>query len=289
MRNQYIGIAILGIFVLIVCIAGFSIVGTPISQKAIKFDEARFSDFSVIKSAVEDYYTKSKTLPNSLSSLTFTYSPEPKDPESKQSYEYQKVTDTEYKPSATFSTDSEEVYKNNATNNHYNYSYDPTDMNKHKKGYDCIKYSLPTYLIPPTPTPQQALFQFIKTTRDQTLCLGQSYEIEWVADVSLDGVSPYLISSAVPAEVYLIYPDSRTFARNSPITNSTWKHSQNWVVGDAIDYLSKKQQTLKPGKYTFAASVSKYPNYTANSVQDYISNYQITISDCSGTPGAPQP
>lgn len=152
MHKQYLSIIILGILVAIVCITGFSIIGSPISQRGIKLDQTRMSDFASIKSEIENYYSLNKILPQSLSSLTFTYAPEPKDPESKQSYTYEKISDIDYKLCTTFSTDSEEVKKKTNTSPNYEYYYDSVNKSIHKKGYDCITYQLPKYLMP-SPTP----------------------------------------------------------------------------------------------------------------------------------------
>ncbi|HSW47552.1 MAG TPA: hypothetical protein VLG67_00580 [Candidatus Saccharimonadales bacterium] len=280
MRNQYIGITILGIFVLIVCIVGFSIIGTPISQKAIRFDETRISGFTTIKTAVEDYYSTNKQLPISLSELKFTYAPEPKDPESKESYKYEKVTSSDYKLCSTFSTDSEEVKKKNQ-NSYPTYYYGSTNENVHKKGNDCIKYSLPTYLIPysdPTPTPQPAIFQFLKPERNETLCLGETYEIEWLADPKIKEVDPYIESTVNGADLYLLAPANPIPSNNFSGLNASWKGSRSWIVGDVFESPSSPLSKIKPGRYKFGNSTNKYINALYS-----VYSTEFTISDCTNS------
>lgn len=286
MHKHYIGITTLGILVLIVCIVGFSIIGSPISQKAIRFDETRIADLSAIKTAVEDYYTKNENLPSSLSDLTFTYSPEPKDPETKQGYTYQKVTAIDYKLCSTFSTDSEEVSKKNQTNSRYNYSYDYlTTANKHKKGYDCITYQLPSYLTTKTPRrsvlPVIESFKFTKPTPSTNICLEQTYEIEWQASYSVNEVVPILVSVEDPSQTYSLFPEAKAYTTS--INNSMWKGSRSWIIGNVMDK-NKKQLQAEPGTYKFTAAITQTSGGTYTS-----SSPEFIISDCSdpNRPGSP--
>lgn len=288
MRKQYISITILGMLVLIVCIVGFSIIGSPISQKAIRFDETRITDFSTIKSSVETFYSTNKQLPNSISDLEFTYSPEPKDPETKQSYTYEKISDTDFKLCTTFSTDSDEVSKKNQTNSRYNYSYDYlATANKHKKGYACITYPLPTYLLPyvmPTPTPQPFLLEFLKPTSKSTLCLGDDYEIEWKASSRIEEiVSVYLQTSDNDNNYFIKIPIAKN---NNP--NIEWVGSSSWTVGDVTTLVTNAEKIqIKPGKYKFNFYINEYGSRQYGKLQHNVFSEEFTIADCSNSSKLP--
>lgn len=142
-------VLLLSIFSFGLLITGFSIVGTPISQKDIRLDNQRLSDFSNIRYSVEEYYRQQHTVPDSLSDIkTSSYSgnklpADYKDPESGKPYEYKKTASYTYQFCTKFSTDSERAKKQSG----YSYYYDTSEVNnKHKKGYDCVTYNIPTYV-----------------------------------------------------------------------------------------------------------------------------------------------
>lgn len=122
------------------------IAGTPVSQQGVSLDAIRISNFNDIKFKVEDYYAKNGDIPQSLDQLTLT--PEQtktllEDPETKTLYSYNPTSKTSFELCTTFSTDSLQT-------DDYRYQY-PETNNSHNKGYDCIQYSLSSYLLTPTP------------------------------------------------------------------------------------------------------------------------------------------
>jgi hypothetical protein len=164
MHKHYGAVIMLGAFGLLVLGIGLSLVGSPISQKKIRLDEIRISDFSNLKYDVESYYRNNKILPLSLKDLN-AYN-NIIDPETQKEYEYKKTSDFTYEFCTVFSTDSEEVAKRQNKRNYYD-SYSGTNQ-KHKEGYDCIIYQIPQYDRSPVniqytyPTPQ--VYQNQKTS-----------------------------------------------------------------------------------------------------------------------------
>lgn len=166
MRNYYIFIGLLSALVIGVIVTGFILGGTPISQRAIALDQSRISDFYDIKYGIEDYYRDNKTLPASLSNLKENLKLE--DPETKSNYTYSATSSTAYKLCTTFSADSNQEKEN------YHY-YSTSDKNSHKKGYDCLEYTLSDYIInlsgssrsspTPTPTINPANYYFLKSCK----------------------------------------------------------------------------------------------------------------------------
>ena len=176
MFKHYIGVILLGITGVIVIIIGIILVGSPSDQQLLRFDEIRLKDFENIQPPIENFYSDNKKLPQSLTALntTLTF----KDPQSKKDYTYKTISPTSYQLCAEFSTDSKEVAQRQTGTNPYAYNSYGSATKLHKKGYDCIKYQISSYLIqnlnnypPTTPTisSQQNYFQFLKPIPHQTL------------------------------------------------------------------------------------------------------------------------
>ncbi len=96
--------------VIISIVAGFFIMGSPASQRLLRFDEQRVSDLQNMQWQLVNYWQAKQKLPESLGELTnsiagFTV---PKDPETGADYTYSVVGGgaPSFKLCATFSTDS---------------------------------------------------------------------------------------------------------------------------------------------------------------------------------------
>jgi hypothetical protein len=84
-------LAILGaVIALAAIIAGFIIVGSPSTQRSMRFDEQRVSDLTNIQWQITNYWQKTGTLPAALEALNDPISNfyVPKDPETSAAYEY---------------------------------------------------------------------------------------------------------------------------------------------------------------------------------------------------------
>lgn len=138
MRSYQMAIGLIGIVVAITVAIGFTLIGSPIDQTAIRYDETRYNDFRQIKLAVESYYTNNGALPQSLQDLNYgnlTII----DPLTEKQYTYQVNSVDTYDLCTDFSTDAEEFRKQSS-----NY-YDETPAN-HQFGYSCVSYSIPPYI-----------------------------------------------------------------------------------------------------------------------------------------------
>ncbi len=71
-------------------ILGFVLVGSPAEQRAVRLDETRVNDLSMIQNEVVNYYTSKHVLPKSLDSLTNTLYgfAVPVDPANNEAYTY---------------------------------------------------------------------------------------------------------------------------------------------------------------------------------------------------------
>ncbi|MBI3380289.1 LamG domain-containing protein [Candidatus Gottesmanbacteria bacterium] len=146
MRNYYIFIGFLGILVFTVVLLGLTIVGNPFAQRDKSFDNTRLSDFGSIRYEIEKFFSTNYKLPNQLTDLKSKVAI--KDPKTRKDYDYIVLNDKGYKLCTDFSTDS-----NDTISDRYSYPSSYYDQWKHKKGYDCIEYTVPDFLIRNLPTP----------------------------------------------------------------------------------------------------------------------------------------
>lgn len=91
-------------------VSGFMIVGSPATQRAMRFDGVRINDLVLIQSAVISYRQIAGKLPDSLANLSNgpAIFPINSDPATNQPYEYRRTGQDAYELCATFSTASPE-------------------------------------------------------------------------------------------------------------------------------------------------------------------------------------
>lgn len=84
--NPWFGI----VFVLVAIIMGFVAVGSPATQRAMRFDSQRMNDLSSIQSQIVSYWQQKEALPQELADLhdSLSWFTVPTDPETKAEYEY---------------------------------------------------------------------------------------------------------------------------------------------------------------------------------------------------------
>ncbi len=142
MRKYYLGILIINIIVITLVVAGFVIGGTPGNLKEIGYDTTRISSFSNIKYSIQAYYRTYFRLPNYLTDIII--SPESlRDPQTKELFTYTKESSMSYKLCAKFSTNAAEVKAKYAKDYYPGvYNYAGVDENEHKKGFDCMSYTV---------------------------------------------------------------------------------------------------------------------------------------------------
>jgi len=158
MLKQLIGVSLLTIVVIVAIGFGIYLSGSPIENRAIRYDEIRIKDFSTLKTGIDNYYADHFKLPSSLIELSSnrakTDKPyikkEPKDPQTKQSYQYQAMGAGKYEICATFETSSDDIkkrktgLKNDELDSYNSYDYDVDTS--HPKGFYCIPYTVAAYL-----------------------------------------------------------------------------------------------------------------------------------------------
>lgn len=100
---------------------GFSVLGSPYTQRMYKYDSQKVSDLSNIKSAVESYYSVNNSLPENLTQMkdggNYYYFTDI-DSQSGKAYEYKKLSALQYEICAEFNKETE---KNTSSVNSYEY------------------------------------------------------------------------------------------------------------------------------------------------------------------------
>ena len=89
-------------------LVGFLVVGSPMYQRNVRFDERRVNDLQTIQTQIESYWTNKIALPSTLADLNYSLSSfsAPLDPLSLQPYEYRVTGTRDFELCATFVTDS---------------------------------------------------------------------------------------------------------------------------------------------------------------------------------------
>jgi len=102
----FVGIVV--VVVLAVVVYGFILVGSPSSQRVLKFDERRVSDLQSISLAIDSYWMRNEQLPENLEALQdqryFIRSIQ--DPETEELYEYRILSAAVYELCAVFVVES---------------------------------------------------------------------------------------------------------------------------------------------------------------------------------------
>jgi uncharacterized membrane protein YidH (DUF202 family) len=93
-----------GVLVIGSIVAGFSVLGTPASQRMLRYDSQKVSDLQNIQWQIVNYWQQKGILPSSLSQLEDPISGfmVPVDPQTKESYEYKKTSTLSFDLCADF-------------------------------------------------------------------------------------------------------------------------------------------------------------------------------------------
>lgn len=148
--------------VVIVIIAGFMIVGSPATQRQIRFDERRVGDLQNIQGSVINFWTQKNMLPPKLESLKDSISGfvPPLDPETNQNYSYEIISPLSFRLCAEFrkaSLDQKFGAQNGqkfASPVYYDGYYGGPDQNwTHDAGKQCFERVIDPLLYKPVKQP----------------------------------------------------------------------------------------------------------------------------------------
>ena len=155
MSTIFAWIGIVVALALIIC--GFIVVGSPTTQRQIRFDSQRVSDLESVQWQVISYWQSHGSMPSALSDLSESdsYFTIPTDPETKANYDYIKTASTTFKLCAIFdraSTDNSGrgVYGNNYGGLYSSMDYAPSSGSfwKHAAGNQCFEKKIDPKVYP---------------------------------------------------------------------------------------------------------------------------------------------
>ncbi|OGI68405.1 hypothetical protein A2738_00760 [Candidatus Nomurabacteria bacterium RIFCSPHIGHO2_01_FULL_42_15] len=108
---------IAGIIVIGSIVWGFSVLGSPRTQRLIKYDEQKVSYLQNLDGQIENFYSTKGVLPNTIDEVnTYNqYYPNKVDPQTGKPYEYQKTSETTYNLCAEFNKSSNNEESNGKT------------------------------------------------------------------------------------------------------------------------------------------------------------------------------
>lgn len=151
-KASIFGWTIVGI-VSVAIIAGFFVAGSPQSQRMVRFDEQRVGDLSSIQWQVVNYWQRKQALPKSLSDMEDPISSfmVPRDPETKEPYEYVPTGARTFKLCATFKTDNRDDQAR--LESAAPYPYDRNGNWYHASGKQCFDRTIDPDLYPPFDKP----------------------------------------------------------------------------------------------------------------------------------------
>lgn len=158
-------LAIVGIVIsLIAIIAGFVIVGSPNTQRSLRFDSQRVTDLSNIQWQIVTYWQRTGNMPSSLNDLLDPISSLqiPIDPKTGKQYEYVSMNKDPLSFGLCATFDLASNFKNNAVssqtqpvktmvNDGLNYGWD------HPVGYYCFEKKIDPKLYPPASAVEKAI------------------------------------------------------------------------------------------------------------------------------------
>ncbi|TSC70763.1 MAG: hypothetical protein CEO12_139 [Parcubacteria group bacterium Gr01-1014_46] len=123
---------------------GFSVLGSPRTQRLYKYDQQKLSDLQNLNSQVQTYYATNSKLPNNVDELkAAAYYGSMVDPQSQKPYEYVKTGTLTYSLCAEFNKASDEQLTNNQA-----YPYYGDVIWTHPAGRHCFEQKINTAMYP---------------------------------------------------------------------------------------------------------------------------------------------
>ena len=141
-----------GIIVIGSIVWGFSVLGSPRTQRLIKYDEQKVSDLQNLSNQITSYYSNKNTLPVTIAEIANgNYYITKLDSQTQKPYEYVKISDTTYNLCAEFNKDSKDSSTNTNMPVYDNYGIASW---VHPAGHYCFNESVrPNNVYPPNSVP----------------------------------------------------------------------------------------------------------------------------------------
>jgi glucan phosphoethanolaminetransferase (alkaline phosphatase superfamily) len=138
-------------------ILGFSILGSPTSQRLQRYDLQKLSDLQNIQWQIVNYYQQKTSLPDSLDSLNDPISSwmTPRDPQTNEAYQYEKTGNLAFNLCANFNKESQ-AGQGLRDGSIAMPTYGPSPIGKggenwsHQSGMHCFERTIDPQLYPPS-------------------------------------------------------------------------------------------------------------------------------------------
>lgn len=89
-------------------ILGFSVLGSPRTQRLYKYDAQKINDLTMLQNEINIFYGQEGKLPSTLEELNRSYFVNVTDPQSQKPYEYKPIAQNKYNLCADFNKDSKQ-------------------------------------------------------------------------------------------------------------------------------------------------------------------------------------
>ncbi|MDO8510474.1 MAG: DUF5671 domain-containing protein [bacterium] len=138
-------------------VAGFAVIGSPQTQRQLRYDQQKVQDLQMIQGQVLEYWNRTDKLPETLAEVDdilagFNI---PEDPQS-QPYEYRKIANLNFELCATFNLPSNEGKNKRAIPEPIYGPYGLVDEDwKHSDGRSCFERTIRPELFPDKPQKAQ--------------------------------------------------------------------------------------------------------------------------------------
>jgi len=148
-KSKIIGATVAGL-ILIAIISGFLIMGSPATQRLLRFDQEKVEDLSNIQWQLINFYQNKGLLPESLEETKDSLSGfvAPLDRETGEEYVYEKTDLLTFNLCATFNEESFNLGKDRTERPKYGFSEENWD---HEAGYVCFEREIDPELYPLLP------------------------------------------------------------------------------------------------------------------------------------------
>jgi hypothetical protein len=149
-KKYVVTLSVAGVLVLAGLISAFAVFGSPMSVRALRFDDQRVSDLQTIQWQVLNYYQSKGDVPASLDALKDPISSfmVPVDPQTGNMYTYKKAGKTSFQLCATFNKASDGTQNGNEFMYAYPVGGPELENWKHEAGEHCFDRTIDPDLYP---------------------------------------------------------------------------------------------------------------------------------------------
>ncbi len=139
------------LFVILSLATGFSVLGSPLTQRNLRFDNQRVTDLQNIQYQIVNYWQSKQVLPQTLSQISDSISGNyiPLDPQSQVSYEYRPTGATSFELCTTFALPAPQSNARVSVPMPYPVANSVEENWQHQAGHSCFTRTIDPDRYPP--------------------------------------------------------------------------------------------------------------------------------------------